>query len=316
MRFRKKAYNACQLVILMADGFDAYLKQRLVDAAIGRRKLRQGGNRGDIPGDAVTQLDERGTVFRVQGSTGATHDVDLTVGWCSCVQGNSGGVCKHQVACAEVSMTALPQVSAWSKETRHWLATVALGRDAAPPVEFFAGITETTVEPVEDEESREECAATAAGETLDSDADGSSDDFVGEPPATTPGPATKPSSEVVEELLSFFRTTIMNLGDGLTDQAAKRMTHRMKGLRTSAALNSAIHTFASDASTRARGGARIKCQPTSVSRRAPGTSRGAAPVGSGRPPKALSQRVKKRKRSLSQNVRLNQANAKPHGAGH
>ena len=53
------------------------------------------------------------------------YRVDLTVGLCECIAGQSGSVCKHQVVAAEYSIQPLPQQFASSCEQRRQLAFVA-----------------------------------------------------------------------------------------------------------------------------------------------------------------------------------------------
>ena len=311
----------------MAEVWDTYMQQRLVDAALGRRGTSQACGEGTARlREQVEQVDAEGHNFRVTSEKDASkvYDVDLQLGWCSCVKGNTGAVCKHQTACAEFAMASLPQVFVATKERRQWLAAVAMGADAAPPVDFFAGLTEKepTVSGDGAASAAEPAVSPSASHAPASDSaavDASDDDFVDAPPNSAPPPALrveKPSPAVLDELLSTLRDTATALGDGLTDEGARRMTARLRQMRTGAQLNSAMFCFGSTVATSGGGGRKIRCQPASISRRREGVPRGAAPVAKGRPPKASQKAARKRVRNLAVNVALNRANARSHGSGH
>ena len=61
-----------------------------------------------------------------------SYTVDISLGMCSCVAGGTGVICKHQIAVAEATMTALPQMFVTSMDNRKMLAEVALGEDKVP----------------------------------------------------------------------------------------------------------------------------------------------------------------------------------------
>ena len=62
------------------------------------------------PLSAVTH--NGGTLYTVESASkeGIEYTVDLSIGMCGCVSGNTGSVCKHQLAASQHSAVRLPQV--------------------------------------------------------------------------------------------------------------------------------------------------------------------------------------------------------------
>ena len=315
--YRTKAFNACHLVAMLVEVFDPYIKTRLLDVALGRRQTRLSAGGQEIPPDHVDELDADARVFRVRSQSDDTvwYTVDLAVGWCECIHGQTGAVCKHQVACASRTLVSLPQLWTNCPDQRQRLAALALGGDKQPPREFFETLT------AHSRPMLEEPAPVSAGDLpCQSDQAMSvplwdSDDF--QSAAAAPQPSGSDRA-LAEQLTSKLLNSITSLGDGLTDDAVRRMISRLDGIRTASALNSALHSFAGGiAVSRGGGGRKIRCQPASVARRPEGKSRGAAPLMRGRPPQSLKDKTKvKRSRNLSVNIAKNVANAKSHGVGH
>lgn len=134
--FRCKAYNTAQLLLFMVEIFHNYMRQRLVDVALCRRKVKS------ITVDRTVNIEVKsvsGDLYYVQSQSDKTHEykVDLSIGMCSCVKGQSGAICKHQIACAEYSITALPQMFVSTSSSRRWLAALAVGQENVPKERFF-----------------------------------------------------------------------------------------------------------------------------------------------------------------------------------
>ncbi|XP_043240097.1 uncharacterized protein LOC122390827 [Amphibalanus amphitrite] len=323
---RSKAYNACQLVMLMAEVWDAFMRQRLVDVALGRRGRRATvcKTTSDLRDNVVQTEGGRNFKVRSEKDGSKVYDVDLQLGWCSCVKGQTGAVCKHQTACAEYAMTNLPQVYVDTQESRQWLAAVAMGKEAAPPADFFAGLVQQDESHRPSGAGEASTSAVAADEpSVDEAMDPSDDDFVDNIPPTPDQSVVvrpeKPSTAFVDALLSALGDTVRTLGDGMTEESGAKMISRLKRFRTGAQLNSALCRFGTDVVIGSGGcGLKIRCQPTSIARRREGVPRGAAPVACGRPPRTGLRTTagKKRARNFAANVALNQANAKSHGSGH
>ncbi|XP_045107496.1 uncharacterized protein LOC123502382 isoform X1 [Portunus trituberculatus] len=117
---RCKAYNTVQLIIFMAGIFDGYMKNRLADVALGRRR-RKNTRMGTLSLDSVTPLGNGKYKVNSHSTPSLQYTVDLETGFCECNVGENGSLCKHQAACAEHSMTILPQVfTATSKTGSGW----------------------------------------------------------------------------------------------------------------------------------------------------------------------------------------------------
>ncbi|CAL1284833.1 unnamed protein product [Larinioides sclopetarius] len=72
-----------------------------------------------------------------------------------------------------------------------------------------------------------------------------------------------------------------------------------------------LATLGNNVSLKKNSGVAIKVQPTSIARRAAGVTKGSKRLACGRPANGL-QASKKRKHNLSQNIKMNQPNAKKH----
>lgn len=55
-----------------------------------------------------------------------TYGVDLNIGICTCITGNNGAICTHQVVRANHGMTVVPQMLVLNSGSRHWLAVLGL----------------------------------------------------------------------------------------------------------------------------------------------------------------------------------------------
>ena len=124
-------------------------------------------------------------------------------------------------------------------------------------------------------------------------------------------------SDLLEEFKDIMSQKVNQFGNQDTLGAFTKAIKRVNSVGNSNALNSLLHTVGSTIAPCRGRNAMIRCQPTSIARRAPGVPRGAAAVGKGRRPNALAGAKKvKRKRNLALAISQNHANAKSHGTGH
>lgn len=123
----------------MAEIFDSYMKKRLVDVALGRRRVKTLST-ATLPLEMVTFQGNGKYRVQSQSTPSLQYDVDLVTGFCECTTGENGSLCKHQAACADYSMTVLPQVFTATTENRRWLASVAVGDEKIQPESFFRGL--------------------------------------------------------------------------------------------------------------------------------------------------------------------------------
>jgi len=104
---------------------------------------------------------------------------------------------------------------------------------------------------------------------------------------------------------------------GNTSSGLKTMITRLRRVSTVGQWEAFMHSAGDGMPLRHHPRAAIRVQPTSVSRRMPGVSRGSKRRPCGRPPKSDPARHRvKRPRNLQCNVSHNRPNAKSHGEGH
>ena len=133
-----------------------------------------------------------------------------------------------------------------------------------------------------------------------------------------PQPNLHQSSTVVdEEFLSkwndAWQNAARNFGTSRSKEGMQKVMDRLCKIKTSNMFDSFLHSWGSGLGLTKGRKSQIKVQPTSVSRRRPGLSRGASTVGKGRPAlNASEKKGLKRKRNLALNIALNQPNAKSH----
>ncbi|KAK4317593.1 hypothetical protein Pmani_011329 [Petrolisthes manimaculis] len=137
---RCKSYNTGQLVLFISDIFNSFMQNRLLDMALGRKHVKF-VTKNPIPMTDIRCIDSCKYTVKSQTQEGEEHTVDLQVGICDCTSGETGDICKHQIACTEFYACSLPQAYKSSTETRQWLAGVALGNEKMPSAEFFSEMT-------------------------------------------------------------------------------------------------------------------------------------------------------------------------------
>ena len=300
----------------MAEIFDCYMRQRIVDVALGRRQIKK-IFMDTLPLDTVKPLG--GGIYHVQSESDSeqVYEVDLNIGICTCIKGNNGAVCKHQVACANHGMTVLPQMLVLNSSTRHWLAVLALGEEKAPTESFFKCLKE---------EQKEAQSGEGTEENKESDNERNSFPDSVEPmkmetpdvmSASTTDEVHAESKELILQSRGAFEILMekcTKYGDADTLLAIKKFKERLCSVKSTNQLNSFFYATGSSMKKGA-GRGKIPCQPTSIARRSPGMPRGSATIGKGRRPSTLASRSK-RLHNLAHNVKSNVANAKAHGTGH
>lgn len=326
---RCKAFNTSQLIMFMNEIFDEYMKQRLLDVSLCRRKVVKPPTGISISKESITRCndDQYQFIVKSQSKEQTQYTVDLKTGLCDCSVGMTGQVCKHQVACSEQFLLELPQVFKNSPENRHWLASVALGNDNVPPLDFFATLKENPESVSGDDHSiigeKEKSHGSTSHDIDNVEVETPPANIKQEVECNETGnlsnPA-KPSGAAVLQVITEINDTMLHLasqyGDEQTLEGMQKFLSRLKSVRTSNQLNSLLHSTGSSAMQGA-GRGKIPCQPTSVARRQVGMPRGTAPIGKGRKRKgSLIEKAMKRQRNLALNISLNQPNAKSHGSGH
>lgn len=313
---RCKAYNTAQLVMFMAEIFDCYMRQRIVDVALSRRRIKR-VIMDTLPLETVKPLG--GGIYQVQSESDPEqmYEVDLNIGICTCIRGNNGAICKHQIVCANHGMTVVPQMLVLNSSSRHRLAVLALGDEKAPAEGFFKSLKE--------EQSRE-----TTEENCEADIEGnSSNENCTDPQMETETPDVMSASSItdeehaeIEDIIAQAREaaealvkTCAKYGNADTLLGIKKFTDRLRFIKSANQLNSLLNIMGSSMKKGA-GRGKIPCQPTSIARRPPGMPRGPATLGKGRRPSTTLTSRPKRPHNLAHNVKNNVANAKSHGTGH
>lgn len=135
------------MVIFMAGILYCYMRQRLIDVALTQTHVKS-MNVGKVSLDAVESLGSVKYQVMGQSNPAQSDEVDITIGMCSCTKGENGVICKHQTACAEHSMTVVPQMFVLNSKNRQWLAVLAIGKEKAPDETFFFNLNENDNEEV------------------------------------------------------------------------------------------------------------------------------------------------------------------------
>ncbi|XP_064109014.1 uncharacterized protein LOC135217211 [Macrobrachium nipponense] len=272
---RCKAYNTAQLLTFMVEMFDVYMRQRLVDVALSRRHVKPIIST-KVALDSVELVGN--SKYKVQSESDPTikYDVDPEIGLCSCMQGQTGAICKHQIACAKFSMTAVPQQFLSSSESRHRLAVMAVGQEKVPDVAFFrklnedggfeitgkAEIKEIDSEKTENLDMEEEPQDPISRTETMSSSD--ADDFA----------SRKISRDVADAIVRVSA----RYRNSSTDLELKKFLRRLDSVKTANRMNSLLHCTGSAIRNGGAGRGKIPCQPTSITRRSTGRPRGAAPL--------------------------------------
>ena len=213
----------------------------------------------------------------------------------------------------------LPNGPAVSTAARHAMAVLALG-DAAQPPEFYepfsATTTASTAVAVTDASSRTITDANTP------DASSAVDDSVTMVTTEQSNTDKQPAPVVPNDSGSMMKAAFQQMADkhhqfGSSTSGWHRVLQRLGNIRTTTQWETFLHSFGGAVPQRHHHRATIRVQPTALSRRMPGVSRGSKRRASGRPASTDPARRKtKRPRNLNYNVLHNQPNAKSHGEGH
>lgn len=126
--------------------------------------------------------------------------------------------------------------------------------------------------------------------------------------------------QTMEESMQRLASEIQRIQSFVTissHQHIDRLVKDLSKIQNENDLIGSLVDFRARFSSSHRRGGKIRVQPTSVSRRRDGVSRGSKRLPMGRPSSATTvNRIKKRAHKLSVNINANVANAKSHGAGH
>ena len=306
---RRKAYNVVALVGYIVDVLEPYYENRLYEVASGRpspllvafAKLQSTANTLSLSGAVQLESD----TYQVPSSFGETsYVVNVREGICTCPKGESGALCKHQLALSTSKELALPNLPAVTYKERRELACLALG-SRAPAETFFMTDVELLGGTVT-ESGQSFRAETCFTSTADTDV---LEEAVPCADAVT--------SEQIDEVRSALASELSRLPSLLSESPSATtlgVLHKFTAFLSGIETEEQLTAFAVSKSS-SRLGCKIPVQPTSTARRRPGLSHTTSRVPAGRPVGVIKRRVKI-KRSLRQSICHNRPNAKSHGVGH
>jgi len=96
----------------------------------------------------------------------------------------------------------------------------------------------------------------------------------------------------------------------------KKIGNRLKHIKNTSQFANLMCLLSTASSSINKRKGQIKVQPTSISRRKTGVTRGSRKINAGRRPISQGKTIKKRPHNLSYNIGQNQLNAKCHGKNH
>ena len=363
---RVKAYNLIQLFDFLTVTFELYYERRLLAVAHNRMdryiSLRYKGlGAAKINHECIRQS-TTDHVYLVKSTfyVDKEYEVDTKKWTCTCTVSRtgypSGEPCKHQHAVAnKLNVTAPNLLPYFNADGRYLHALIAVGPHKVGDKSFYAGMKETLSPNVQ----------TSADNTTDVfEMDDHTHDNTMDTDTTGDQTNGHSSSDEGEQNLDLMlcvmdeqdklKQDVLTLGNDFIEDVQDRMGQMdiqyLTGLKkfftvymdtvkntepavsATPKLASLLHTYFSQSSsstTQIAGTRRMHVQPTAISRRREGVTKGSKMAPSGRPPKRpltecdINVQTKrgrpdhvKRKQNLRSNELNNQANHHKHGRGH
>ena len=298
--YRNKSHSAAQLLMVMADVYNNYLRLRLSDVLLKKDRCSK---TVEVPLSDVTH--DGGSVYTVNSKSQDTsqYTVDLSIGMCTCSKGNS--VCKHQIAASQFSAVRLPQMhSCTSSEKKHLYKLIYADKPLPTPT-FLGGLS---ADAPADAVTHVNLPRVACGQPQ-------TDANQVEEVAAKMGLVAQPSS-VASETSQSFQQRIDQFTSMLNEELKRKESpcifgsldifeQRVKACRNPVHFSTVLRIagcalFKGSGSFRKR----IPCQPTNILRRISGQPRGKTAL--------LKGRIVKRKHYSSLNISKNLPNAKIH----
>jgi len=300
---RCKAYNAVALLEFTVNVLELYYVRRLRAFAHSRNPtLRllldmQLKKCSYIQHKDQIILEEEGSnLYLVPSSKDLSmyYEVDTSVGKCTCINGIFGRFCKHEAAVYKFFGDAMPRMPLMTATLKHKIAVLALG-SKAEPIEFYDSLKqrEERIKTPEVSNSRscELSSLTVDSPAVYDEADPTAeDDF--------------DPTLITDAILGLHKKF------GTNSKGGQKIVDKLHTIKSRSQWDDFI--FGGFNPLRYKQGSTIRVQPTSVSRRREGVTRGSKRSAAGRPAIGSSKQLKKRRRCLAHNIANNRANAKSH----
>ncbi|KAL5246044.1 hypothetical protein ACI65C_013452 [Semiaphis heraclei] len=320
---RTKAYNTVALVDFIVSVGEEYFTLRLLDHAHDRNTKTHRlysklcSKTVNITIEDVKQIDEH-TYSIPSGSDKQTlYTINTEFGVCSCKDGCAGAFCKHQAWVHDKLKVQLPNAPAVTLEERYSLGVLALG-EKCPEPNFFQGLKENLPEIL----SYEILTTSIITETGSSE--NSSANLNMEQTSSQLNSENKfdrlnnydNDNEVVHTVLEEW-SRLQNMIPSLPSSILQNLSSRLKNIHNSEQFIGFVHSVNKTAANINRRKGKIRVQPTSISRRKEGVTRGSKRISAGRKPNGMIMKTKvKRPNNLGKNISKNLLNSKSHGSGH
>lgn len=312
---RTKAFNVIALVDFTCEVWEKYFFHRILHYAHNRKPSVHVAYKklnARLPESHLkTVVRESDGTYSVPSANteGVRYTIDPLIGWCSCYSGNSGAFCKHQALIHKHFEPLFPNAPPITTEARYELGKLAYGANC-PPKSFFLDLQQSAADcDVMDTESH---CQIGTSKSLDSEFSS---------PHDTNSTQTPMQTEITEfydarnSTKVEFERVLHLLGDdeSLHTNAFISINRKLSKIDTKQEALQFIYSLKTSVQKVKKGG-KIKVQPSSVSRRRTGITRGSRRVPSGRPPNRTSIRKTqvKRQRILKQNIAANLPHAKIH----
>lgn len=327
---RTKAYNAVALVDFIVHVGEEYFTLRLLDHAHGRYRATHRlysklcSKMSDINKDDIKQVDTNTYTIPSQSDSTIIYSINTEIGVCSCKSGISGAFCKHQAWVHHELKIQLPNSFAITMEERYALGKLAL-RDKCPPPEFFLGLKEQLITPIIENSKNvsiisENTNTDKSYETQHENIENLEEEGI----LLVNNKTTQNSTDVqimdvsnsknqAVETVSQEWNRLQNMIPSLPSTILEKLCTRLKNIQNSQQFVGFIHSVNKTAASLNRRRGKIGVQPTSISRRKQGVTRGSKRVPSGRRPKEYVTKGKpKRLNNLGKNLSNNVMNSKRH----
>lgn len=316
---RTKAYNAVALVDFIVNVGENYFTLRLLDHAHDRHSESHRLYTKLCSRMVLAQKDDIKKVNDCIYSIPSKSDpnivylINTELGVCSCKIGCAGAFCKHQAWIHEHFKIQLPNLPAIDIFERHALGQLALG-DKCPEQQFFQGLKNNPTHNI---------ISSDQTKIINKDLEHSTRNEINEQICsinfneinTNQQELSQPAdSKLYEEEALHEWSRLQNMIPSLPLIILKKLTKRLKNIKSNQQFASLIHSVSTGSINR-RG--KISVQPTSISRRKDGVTRGSKRIPAGRKPNNIDvKRKRKRLNNLEQNISKNVLNAKSHGRCH
>lgn len=315
---RNKAYNVTALVESISNVWEDYLTNRILDHAHVRKDeivrsyyaLCKQMNHLDLK----NIIDHHNGLFSVPSSSNGNvyYIVNMSIGVCNCTVGKVGAFCKHQAWLHKYLNLPLPNAPPVTSKERYLLGQLALG-EKCPSLDWFLGLKEN-LNPFVDNinssivphDQKNEVANTIKATIIELETSNTNKNINNTSEIEQRSAVTKDIEEEIVRLQSLLSFVPLDV--------CEKLSKKLKVIKNAQQLTSFIVKTNRNLSSVNKRRQQIKVQPTAISRRRPGVTRGSKRIPSGRPPTTIAKnKNKKRLHNLNQNINKNQMNATYHG---